>query len=422
MIKHIFIYIISKFIDWWFKKDFNSLMESEVITDENVKPSTFFNILLDSYTKIESEQGLIGMYNYNNEMARDLDKLESYTINTPNKKLDFSSFPSISIFKNILNKLKLTVKIFLTIKKYISFISKAALIPLFVLSIYGIIHRLVICFSVIFSSTLAITHLTGNTILYNNLMLCLTGLRDILKISSIKTINFLFDENIQLYKSPNPSSVVDNMINKTTLTYTWVPEWVLIYSGHISTHIQDNPNLYTGITSTLLLFTSIYIYRNHYDTAYDWTSWGWSGVKFATSYFYQWLTGSRRPGAGGSTGTTSNPNINANTVVSDGDDESIELNNLTTNNNPTPSSSISYVDSLPTTTAWRNSRLTKLTNEDFKNEHLRRIADGEITDDLDTYFPMSDAYGPRAGSDSDSNSSDGTVTPTSGDVKGKNKE
>lgn len=155
-------------------------------------------------------------------------------------------------FKDILTKIKFTVEILSLIKIILSFLSTAAFIPIFVLSIYLFIRKIILLFSVLFTSSFTATYLNYYSSNLNNFNNILGDLKLSIKNLTIQGFNYIFDEDLISRKDIISIKILQSSNNWMTKIYDYIYnhipyssmgiDWIL--TGYISAGIIASITIY----------------------------------------------------------------------------------------------------------------------------------------------------------------------------------
>lgn len=162
------------------------------------------------YSEVNSKHGLVGLFKHRNKMAKDLYSFDNIIrFNNLDKKQRgkitdskyLGTLKNLKIFREIFSAVKITVEMYEFLKSIVSFIASAALIPFVVLSVYIFFKRLFAFMSIFYTSTLISIYLSSHYTAFNTFTNNLSGMKELMRVFLLRSYNFIFNENVPLYKS-----------------------------------------------------------------------------------------------------------------------------------------------------------------------------------------------------------------------------
>jgi len=249
IINKLILKLILWYINYRLGAKFNQIKQNTILQD-NVNLNNTFNHIHNAYKVELQENGLKGVWQLRKSMLKQLDSLNFGMFHSRHKTLSeinlFESLKYLTIFKDILLKIKYTAEVLILVKTILSFLVKAASIPLLALSVYIIIKRVLVAISLIFTSTFTAAFFSN----YFDHISKLEELKSTLRLLSIRTHNYLFNDDLV-------SSVILTNDKARGISNNWYSWYNQLLDKIPSYNIDWSLVGYT--TGGLLLLTTTYL-------------------------------------------------------------------------------------------------------------------------------------------------------------------
>lgn len=188
--------VITWYANYRFGNDFNKIIKDTTLINESISLATLFNHIYNAYSVEYKEKGFVGVWKFRKNVLSQINNLNLGMFHQRNKTLSETnlkeSLSHLQMYKDLLLHIKFTIEVITFIRKLFGFITKAAFIPVFVLSLYYFIRRVVLLWSFIFTSSYASFYLNS----YYDFNSKLSSIKNSIKDISIKFHNWLFDDNL----------------------------------------------------------------------------------------------------------------------------------------------------------------------------------------------------------------------------------
>lgn len=275
------------------KGKFSILMDSPLIKP-NVTLLSLYNHIYNLYLTVYKEKGLVGIYKLRKQI---INQISTIQLPAPSKKSKNKeggiitegmlkrSYTDLIVFKDILTKIRFSLELFTLVRTVITVLANAVFIPIYALSVYYLIRKIILGFSFIFTSSISTYYLSPNISVLNSL----SGLKESVRIISIKIYNFIFSQSVPIdpvyegmivvriedmyppaastpgfgyYPDPNVGAG-DGVKQEVVESYYSLPGFTNYLQEYISTcnySLESHPYLYAGLASVFAIGTLSLLY------------------------------------------------------------------------------------------------------------------------------------------------------------------
>jgi hypothetical protein len=265
-INNLIFKILLIYINWKYGVTFNTIISKTSLEDNNITLSHLFEHIYNSYKTELQEKGLVGLWRLRREVLANINSMNWPLIHSRHKTLSEETLleyaSKLKVFKDLLTKIKYTVETLKLVKIILGILTNIAFIPVMVLATYWLFKRILVIFSILSSSIFSLVFFTNQLDGVSTLREYLIRAKLTLKDLSIKTHNYLFDDDL-ISRSILPSD-----IKKEWSYYSYVSEWLATYN------IDSNSLALIG--GAIISFTTAYLVWNgtiNKETLKD--AWSW---------------------------------------------------------------------------------------------------------------------------------------------------
>ena len=388
----ILLFFIKKiFIHLYSHEYTNAVNNSNSALSKTLTLDKIFDIFITDFSRIYKEKGLIGLRNYSNYINQAINNIKiSYEWAMVNSKWNdqklSTEVKNIEIISKIFKSIKITGTIFTFIQAIISFITKAALIPFYVLAVYTFFKKLLLLFSFIFSSSIATVYFSNDYKFFNIILHNVLALKELSRIFWLKSYNYIFNENLPLYKIEEIIEEIKPESTETNFTsyFSWLD---LSFITTIDYSFTSHPYIYSAIVGITTIGVVSTFYYNP-SLVSDSSNFIWEKSKSAGKFLFAYFINKDDDGN----------NTDSNNTNSDNTDIIIEDNQTNDRSEKTKARIFAKVDTLSAENIEYEKRL--------KDQELTLVEKEMVNTGLWRYInPDHQAW------NQSSSSSSGSITP-----------
>lgn len=253
IINFILLYLIKKVFIQVYSNEYTNAIKNSVINKnyKNISLENIFDIIITDFSIVYKEKGLLGLKKYFNYLNQTLNNIIVSNLNEQRTSVELKN---IAIIGKIFKNLKIVVTLYTFIQSIIGFLTKAALIPFYVLAVYSIVKKLLLFFSFIFSSYITTIYFSSDYKILNSIVNNIIGLKEISRVLWLKSYNYVFNEDIPLYKE---EPILEEIVETKSSYLSWLD---LSLITNLDYSFTSHPYIYSAIigVASIGLISSFY--------------------------------------------------------------------------------------------------------------------------------------------------------------------